>query len=296
MVKKQMSSIGMPVWTDLVAEFLPELQDGDARDLSYYEDIVRQRDLARSKPIVQILCQTSDVGPDQIGMRQHVVRDIKPCLYVLHFDMNCLQHQGHLGFKDNLKVSEWSMAVMKADMGFHNSLAKCCNIWGEYGAQIYKTWALEFGAVSAQSHALRAPSKGLTQRWGSSHESQVFLVRPPRGRVMSVLTKVLEATSKKKRRKIEDKPYDVHDLDEDQAQARETYRKIGQVECRCRCMFARAALVGSDEDICTGSLTVVSLPMCLEVLVQAPRRQGAQQCWRYCKVGLGGSGSIPTTV
>ena len=115
------------------------------------------------------------------------------------------------------------MAVMRADLVVHNSVATCCNIWREYGAQIYKAWALEIGAVSAQSHALRAPSKCLTQRWGSSHESQVFLVRPPHGRVMSVLTKVLEATSNKRRRKIEDKPYDVHDLDEDKAQARDEY-------------------------------------------------------------------------
>ena len=199
MLCKQAKSVGMTLWTDAVLHDRAQRAAID-QDATLYDILLDQRGL--DPRTIRIYLQNTDAGPDQVRARKLISAQIGDCLHILHLDMNCLMHQGHLAFKSNLRVSEWAMTFLKSKLLFHSSLAKCCNLWREYGREIYAAWVLMYGAEDGQRYALNPPGRCLVGRWGAVHECQKYMVAPPPKHVKKVVCAVLSAkTSTTKRRR-----------------------------------------------------------------------------------------------
>ncbi len=99
MLLQQAKSFGLPMWPRAIQDETIPLQPGEERPDDICSELLRQKhklDSEDRKARIHVYCQTTDAGPDQIGCRNQIAKEIAPFLFILHLVSNCMCHQGHL--------------------------------------------------------------------------------------------------------------------------------------------------------------------------------------------------------
>ena len=76
---------------------------------------------------------------------------------------------------------------------YFSTLAKLFNFWRntDHPKTICKTWERRFGAEAALRYAGNKPPRCISNRWGSVHACEAFIVAPPPDMLTKVITEVL---------------------------------------------------------------------------------------------------------
>ena len=179
--------------------------------------------------VLQIWLAVTDAGPDEQKVKQYLEAMLNPLPFVALFTIDCLLHQYQLMVKGELTLLDTLFkSLFKADYQYFGALCKVMIVWREYARDIYDVWA-EDNVLEAHDFARLVPPKCIRGRWGAISRCQEFILRPPAGRLVTILTKAFEAMSKKRTSKKRKTPAPV--LDEVGQESTEAFRvKMGKYQ------------------------------------------------------------------
>ena len=169
MIKKQMTSVGVPSWTDWLYY---------ARNASKHTagECVRSTNSLH----IRVFIQCSDAGSDEAKARRLIAEechkvgvgrsDSGHTFYATIFiDTNCFLHQAHLVFKQSLAIIDKFLLrpSVARKWKFFSSLAKALHCWRDRARLAFLVGSLLNGPEWALRHAKAVPQKCISGRWGS---------------------------------------------------------------------------------------------------------------------------------
>jgi hypothetical protein len=155
LLEKQFRSVGLPTFRDLVKLF--EAGKSGPREIHLYADC-------------------TDGGPNELKRKKFIAVYTHQIVSVLYFPTRCFKHEGHLGVRQGLRVTDEYLEDISAPFKYFSAIAKLINCWREDLRSVYDAASLEFGAAWAQRVCGSVPPRCLSGRWGSITNSERFLI------------------------------------------------------------------------------------------------------------------------
>ena len=124
------------------------------------------------KHVLSVFLQTSDCGPDQIGVNKIFEQEAAYSSHVWILRCPCLLHQFSLDCKESFKLADRIMkSCFRSKFAYFASLAKTFNVWRAFFGKIFDTWN-SIDSASASVRASKTPPVCLISRWGSAAECE----------------------------------------------------------------------------------------------------------------------------
>ena len=164
MLKKQLSSLGCPLW--------PEAWPcrGEEEQAQVCESAWRrQLDVAteQRRLHIKVFMYTSDGGSDQNKFKKAAITASITNLFYLFIAWPCLMHAGALVSKGGLTLVDDWLCFNKVSWKFFSSTAKIMHVWRDLAKLVFRIWCDGLWVHSAIKNAAKLPPCAISGRWGT---------------------------------------------------------------------------------------------------------------------------------